>query len=291
MLAGRLDEKMAPGGQGTVARVRFVTSDEPWFDERGLDVERICFIQHSLDEALDGIFAGAVGPQARHAQSAGRRAEDQIPPGLLPPEVGQRRVDDVQRAHEVGLELVAQIVLVLVLARPDDAVARAVCDHVDAAKLVHDLPEDAIDRLPRAHVAQEAQAVFMDALHVLLWRLKDSPYRAHQIAVGQGAFDQRPAHVAGAAKDLETAAVSSETAMRRGVDGCAMRQKDEGNEERTIQTSFFVDPFGEGGSQLAGSCSLGLAGPSLDSLTSVRASMSRGTRLATASGRRNPAAV
>lgn len=166
-------------------------------------MEGIRFIQHGLDEALDGVLAGAVGPQAGHAQGAGRGAEDEVAAGLLAPEVGQRGVDDVQRAHEVGLELVAQIVLVLVLARADDAVARAVCDHVDAPQLVHNVPEDAIDRLPRAHVAQQAQAVFMDAVHVLLRRLKDSPYRAHQVAMRQGAFDQRAAHVAGAAEDLE----------------------------------------------------------------------------------------
>lgn len=58
-------------------------------------------------------------------------------------EIGEAGAEDVDGAEKVGLELVADVVVVLVLACADDAVAGAVGDDVDAAP-VGDGPLDDI---------------------------------------------------------------------------------------------------------------------------------------------------
>jgi len=65
-------------------------------------------------------------------------------------------LQDVQRAPEVGLELVADLVVVLIFARADDAVAGAVGDDVHAAPVGERCFEDGVDGLPDADVAEKA---------------------------------------------------------------------------------------------------------------------------------------
>lgn len=52
---------------------------------------------------------------------------------LTSTEIGEAGAEDVDGAEEVSLELVADVVVVLVFACADDAVAGAVGDDVDAA--------------------------------------------------------------------------------------------------------------------------------------------------------------
>lgn len=91
--------------------------------ERGLDAQAVDLVEHGLDEALDGVFGGAEGAEAGDAEGAGRGAEDEIAAagGRAVPEVGERVLDYVQRAEEVGVELGAEFVLGLVFAGADYA--------------------------------------------------------------------------------------------------------------------------------------------------------------------------
>lgn len=112
--------------------VWLVAADMPGLDERGFDVEGVDFVQHALYQSLHRIFGSAKGPQARDAESTRRAAEDKVATTLLLAEIGQAELQDVERAEEVGLELVADLVVVLVFGGADDAVAGAGRDDVDA---------------------------------------------------------------------------------------------------------------------------------------------------------------
>lgn len=59
-LARGLDEEMTPGGQRVVSCISFVAPDKAWFNQRSLDIERVCFVEHPFDQSLDGIFCGTV---------------------------------------------------------------------------------------------------------------------------------------------------------------------------------------------------------------------------------------
>ena len=63
----------------------------------------------------------------------------------------------MQGAPEVGLELVADVKVVLIFAGADDAVAGGVRDDVDAAPVGEGGLEDGIDGLADADVAEERQ--------------------------------------------------------------------------------------------------------------------------------------
>lgn len=62
------------------------------------------------------------------------------------PEVGQAGMDDVEGAEEVGLELVSDVVVVLVFAGANDAVACAIGDDIDAAPVGDGLLDHGVDR-------------------------------------------------------------------------------------------------------------------------------------------------
>lgn len=106
----------------------------PWRDQTGFDAERVDLVEHALDQAFGRVLGRAVRAQARDAERAGRRREDDVAAGwlvviralrCLRAEERQRELDDVQGADEVGLELGADVVVVLVFAGADDAVAGA----------------------------------------------------------------------------------------------------------------------------------------------------------------------
>lgn len=105
------------------------------FYEGGFDVVDVDFIEHAFDQAFDGVFGCAVGAQARHTQGASRGAEDEVPPTALRSEVWQRQLYYMQRPQKIRTKLIPQIIVILVLARPDDTVARAVCDNINARKV------------------------------------------------------------------------------------------------------------------------------------------------------------
>lgn len=132
-----------------------VAAHMPRLHERPLDIETVHLVQHALHQALHRVLRGTVRPQPRHAQRARRRAEDQIPPRPPLAEMRQRQLDHVERAGEIRLELVADLVLVLVLAGADHAVPGAVGDDVDAAEARDGPVDDAFDCFARADVAEQ----------------------------------------------------------------------------------------------------------------------------------------
>ena len=102
-------------------RLGLVAADVAGLDERGFDVEAVHFVEHAFYQAFDGILGRAVRSQARDAESARGAAEDEVSALLTGAEVGQRKLDDVEGAEEVDVELVAQFALILVFAGSDDA--------------------------------------------------------------------------------------------------------------------------------------------------------------------------
>ena len=206
-LARLLDRKVAPGGQGALARLRLVPPHQAWLDQRGLYVEGVRLVQHGLDEALDGVLGGAEGAEPWNPESPGGGAEDQIAaPGIPAPKVRQRRVHDVEGPHEVGLKLVAQVVLVLVLARADDAVPRAVDHNVYASKAVKGPLDNGTDGVAGSHVAHSGQAAGVVVVHGQDGgqgrRLEDAAGTGDEVIVGEGGLDEGAADVACSTEDL-----------------------------------------------------------------------------------------
>jgi hypothetical protein len=87
-----------------------------WFHERGFDVEDVDFVEHGLYQPLDGVLCSAIRTQTGHAKGAGGRGEDEVAAVFLGAEVWERELDYVEGAEEVGVELVAQVVVILIFA-------------------------------------------------------------------------------------------------------------------------------------------------------------------------------
>lgn len=113
--------------------VWLIAANMPGLDKRGFDVEGVDFVQHALYQSLHRILGGAKRAQARNAEGARCAAEDEVATTVLLSEIGQAELEDVERAKEIGLELVADLIVVLVFGGADDAVASAGCDDVDVA--------------------------------------------------------------------------------------------------------------------------------------------------------------
>lgn len=122
-------------------------------DQRGLDIEDVDLVQHALDQALDGVLGRAIGPQAGHAERARGGREDQVAAVGLGAEVREGELQDVEGAEHVGRELVAQVVVVLVFAGADDAVACAVCNYVNASPSLYALFNHVVYCLPHTYIA------------------------------------------------------------------------------------------------------------------------------------------
>ena len=123
---------LAGGGSGLGVHV--VAPEMPDLDERGPDVEGVGLVEHGLDQAFDGVFSCAVRAESGNAQGSRSAAEDQVAAsttagaaaagrGRRPAraKVRQGELNDVEGADEVGLELGADLVVVLVLTRSDHA--------------------------------------------------------------------------------------------------------------------------------------------------------------------------
>jgi hypothetical protein len=65
-------------------------------------------------------------------------------------------LDDVKSAEEVGAELVAQVVIVLVLAGANDTVACAVDDDIHLAPVLDAFLQDTVDCFSHSDIAQQA---------------------------------------------------------------------------------------------------------------------------------------
>lgn len=77
-----------------------------WFHECGFDPEGVDFVEHTLDQALSGVFGCAVRSQAWDAEGAGGGGEDEeaacvlafFAQGGLFPEIGEGELDYIQCA-------------------------------------------------------------------------------------------------------------------------------------------------------------------------------------------------
>ena len=160
---GGLDEEMAEDGErGRLVeesrrrggrRDGFVVADVARFDEGGADVEGVGLVQHALDQSLHRVFGGAEWAQSWDTQGAGCAAEDQVSPsasavavGVGPfAEVWEGELDYVEGAPEIRFELVSDLIVILVFASTDDAVARAISYDVHPPPVFQALCEDVID--------------------------------------------------------------------------------------------------------------------------------------------------
>ena len=127
-----------------------------------LNIECIDLIQHTLDKSLDRIFGRTKGSEARYTERATRAAEDKISPAfprlrVALAEIRERELDDVERAPEVRLELVADLVFILVLAGADDAVAGTIGDDVEARPVRDAGLDDGANGIADADVAEEGE--------------------------------------------------------------------------------------------------------------------------------------
>lgn len=119
----------------------------------------------------------------------------------------QSELDDVQRAHEICLELPSDLIFVLVFACADNAVAGAVGNDIDAPVFLDAFLNRIFYRRSYSHIAKQAMVVFridrveMPILHAL-WRVfKCSPHCAHQVAMRQRCFCDTPAQMTRRAED------------------------------------------------------------------------------------------
>ena len=204
--------------------------------ERSFYIKRIDLIQHTLNESLNRILRRTKGSKARHTQRATRAAEDEIPPAfpslrVTLPEIRKRELDDVECAPEVGLELVADLVFVLVFAGADNAVAGAVGDDVDARPVRDAGLNDGANGVADADVAEKGKiggAEWGGRVGIWFrggaeWRPRGREPGVHvfnsvrvgaadgcdEVAMGKGGFDNRATDVARSPKYLIRNIVSS----------------------------------------------------------------------------------
>lgn len=114
----------------------------------------------------------------------------------------QAELQNIQRAHEIRLDLVADLVLVLVLACADDGRTTAVRNQVDASEVRDGFVHHGFDGGARAHVTEGAETVGMPVLHRggrVEVGLADGD---DEVVVPQGAAGEGAADVACCTEDL-----------------------------------------------------------------------------------------
>ncbi|KAL8912368.1 MAG: hypothetical protein Q9172_007513 [Xanthocarpia lactea] len=127
---------------------------------------------------------------------------------LTSAEVGETGMEDIEGAQEVGLELVADVIVVLVFARADDTVAGAVGDDVDAAPVVDRLLDHVVDGRADADVAEEGKVAIRVCLEGVLSRceviLVAPAYGGDKVVVGESGLCYGSANAACSSEYLET---------------------------------------------------------------------------------------
>ncbi|KAI4268840.1 MAG: hypothetical protein LQ337_007609, partial [Flavoplaca oasis] len=115
--------------------------------------------------------------------------------------------EDIDCTEEIGLELIADIVLVLILTCADNAVARAIGDDVDAAPMGDGSLNHVFDRGAYADVAEEREGAVwigskggMSRDECVFTALTDC---GDEIMMRQGGFGYRSSDIACGSKDLE----------------------------------------------------------------------------------------
>ncbi|EEP78250.1 conserved hypothetical protein [Uncinocarpus reesii 1704] len=173
--------------------------------QRALDIEAINFVQHALNQPFNRIFRRTIRSQARDPERPRGRAKNQVTAHAPLTEMRQRALHNIQRAHKIGLELIAYIVLLLVFTRSNHAVPRAIGDNVDAAKVGDRLVDCGLHRLSRTNIAEETKAVFvfgLEAGHVGGGVLKGAANRCNEVIMGKGGLHEGATHVSGGAEYL-----------------------------------------------------------------------------------------
>jgi hypothetical protein len=87
-----------------------------WLYEGCFDVEDVDFVEHGLYQPFNGVFSSAIGTETRHTEGTGCGREDKVAAVVLGTEVWEGELNDVEGAEEVGAELIAEVIVVLVLA-------------------------------------------------------------------------------------------------------------------------------------------------------------------------------
>jgi hypothetical protein len=107
-------------------------------DDRDVDAEMLDVLREPLGDAFDRELGARVGalPGNGGRDALERRDLDDVP-GSLPAQERERGPDHVQGPEDVRVELGAQIVVGELLQGPEQAVARAVHDDVDASEARH----------------------------------------------------------------------------------------------------------------------------------------------------------
>lgn len=224
-----------------------VASHVSRFHEGRLDIEAVHLVQHALHESLDRILARAIRPQSRHPQRARRRTKNQIPPRTPLSKMRQRQLNHIQCPSEIRLKLVPDIILVLVLARPQHTISGAIRDNVDTTEARDCEVDDSFDRFADAHVAEQAEAVFVlgfERFHAFGGVFEGAADSGDEVIAAERIFNERTAHVACCAKDLHCIVSYCSGCMWRG-------------EGRTSHTSGLGGFCGPGGLVVEGRWSLG----------------------------------
>jgi hypothetical protein len=159
----------------------------------------------------------------------------------------------MQSAHKVRLKLIPDLMFILVFASTDDAVPRAVGNHIDAAKVGERGGDHFFDGFSRTYVAEETEAVVVPVLHAGKRVLEDAADGYDEVTMVETGADQRVAHVSCAAEDLGGGV--SEVSLYCIAQSLSQAGDLRWGRKHTIHTSCFAGFPGTGGSQLRGSCS------------------------------------
>jgi hypothetical protein len=108
----------------------------------------------------------------------------------------------MQSPHEVRLKLIPNLMFILIFTSTDDAVSRAVGNHIDTAEVRERRGDYFRDRFSCSHVAEEAEAVFVPVLHRGEGVLEDAADGYDEVILVETGAYERAAHVPCAAEDL-----------------------------------------------------------------------------------------
>lgn len=117
----------------------------------------------------------------------------------------QRQLNHIQRPREIRLKLVPDIILVLVLARPQNTISGAIRDDVDTAEARDGEVDDSFHGFTGAHVAEQTEAVFVlgfESFHAFGGVFEGAADGGDEVIAAEGIFDEGAAHVACCAEDL-----------------------------------------------------------------------------------------
>ena len=138
-------------------------------DQCCFDVEDIDLVQHGLYQTLNSVLGRTIRAESRHAKCTSRGREYEVSTRVLGAEVWEGQLQDMKCSEEVCCELIAQVVVVLVLACCYDAVAGAIRYDIHLTPVLDALLNDLVYCLAHSYVTQQAQAVPVLPFVHLFW--------------------------------------------------------------------------------------------------------------------------